>query len=235
MLTTPSRTPLVPFAVGTYWIYKDNDQECNELTMRIRRRTVLDSFSRGTFSFALIESRNLVEHRRSLDTGAEDCRPKQYGEIDSSVRSPATYTISLIKDNCQYYDELDLNDGQNKKSTMDLWIALKSGKDKIAEPSEFEITMKVPARVGASWDNCDHPDGWYCWRVESAERKLLQFGSDLEVTEYSVVYRSCPADLTRAFVPGVGVTKVEYHHHGTIEEQDRRLIDFQIGPSTGCL
>ncbi len=229
----PNSQPIVPLTRGTYWVYKKVSQECDVQTLTVQKQTVVDSFTRGKISCALIESRDLFKRSFTVANSEEDeqnkgTKPVPLAEVKDNSATQPTFTIRLVADNCRYY-EICIDMHSEFNSINDYWQTLKNQTNEIAEPSESELMMKLPAKVGSFWDGDDRPDGWYSWRVESIERQSLPFDSPKESLAYEVSFRSCPDDSHRTFVPGIGITNTEYHHHGTIMEDDCRLIDFGIG------
>lgn len=49
---------------------------------------------------------------------------------------------------------------------------------------------------------------------------------------FSVSYATFPDDMHFEFVPGVGITKYEYHHHGYLYGTEMRLTEFHPGKSS---
>jgi len=41
-------------------------------------------------------------------------------------------------------------------------------------------------------------------------------------------YWSNPDNAQFAFVPGVGITKYAYHHHGTVADTELQLVEFHL-------
>lgn len=73
----------------------------------------------------------------------------------------------------------------------------------------------------------------YFWVVESEEMVSLEQVTGLETAgelpQYSLSFRTLPDHQLVDFVPGVGITRYVYVHHGTVSEADVRLVEFQPG------
>jgi hypothetical protein len=241
-LRSPSQQELIPLTAGTYWIYKRTDRECageglvDEISM-VHKLTVVDTLLQDRTKVALVEDRNLLEHLRRKRINDRGTVLEQH---DESKHSPAVYTISLVFDSKRYYELiLDPSSETPEQKPLGAWEALKKevvAGHRIAEPDESELVMKLPADIGSSWAGPEgRADGWYSWRVEKiakvqeAAGNIAQFSLPAGTTEYSLAYRSCPGHELRDFVPGIGVTSFEYHHHGTLSEISDRLLEFHSG------
>lgn len=69
----------------------------------------------------------------------------------------------------------------------------------------------------------------YCWIVGSPHPAALDGVKGVapgKRTAYEIEYMTNPDDVEFDFVPGVGITSYEYHHHGTIAETELHLVEF---------
>jgi len=77
------------------------------------------------------------------------------------------------------------------------------------------------------------PDGFYCSVVEEERREKLRgvsgISGDLERTVYQIAFRTAPDYTAIDFVPGVGIISYDYVHHGTIDEEHLKLVEFHHG------
>jgi len=84
-----------------------------------------------------------------------------------------------------------------------------------------------PLKVGMKWENPDLPgaidrdDNMYAYYVEAIEDVTVPAGS---FKCFRITFRTCPDDTIEWFCPGVGIVKIEYHHHGTITNYTSELI-----------
>jgi hypothetical protein len=91
--------------------------------------------------------------------------------------------------------------------------------------------------VGKRWDNiADDPnraDGWYCWHVEARKRRSIEIKgvprTKADVV-FTVAFRTNPSHELVEIVPGIGILRFEFEHHGTVASSDVRLIEFKRPP-----
>jgi len=221
----PRVVELVPSTIGTYWIYSGADREQEALgvvTKPIRRKlTIVDSIKSGGVSAALVEEKDLL-------TQEEPICPQE------------KYLVQLVVDNKRFYQGL-------VATTIGSWRSLK---DEIAaggKPKELDggcdglaRLIKVPSPAGTLWDDggqelkrdsTDRLGTWYCWCVEKttplkAGTNIAHFSLPKQSTEYTIAYRSCPADDIHTFVAGIGFTGFHFTHHGTVTDIDEDLVEF---------
>ena len=100
--------------------------------------------------------------------------------------------------------------------------------------SEGDIFLQLPLVQGKRYcdpGNMARSDGHYCWIVESSESVNLDELTGGTVrgpgTSYRIRYVTNPDDIDFDFVPGVGLTRYEYHHHGTVADTELRLSGFR--------
>jgi len=78
--------------------------------------------------------------------------------------------------------------------------------------------------IGMKWGQDEwRKDNMYCYYVEKKEDITVTAGSFKGC--FKIVYMTCPDDSTWWYYPGVGVVRYEYHHHGTITNIMRELIE----------
>jgi hypothetical protein len=94
------------------------------------------------------------------------------------------------------------------------------------------VLLELPLQADKRWGGEDGPprqDGWYCWRVETKKLCTLDvigLPPDEYFSTYSVAFRTNPGHQVMDIVPGVGITHLEYEHHGTVGSEDVRLLRF---------
>jgi hypothetical protein len=100
--------------------------------------------------------------------------------------------------------------------------------------NEGDIFLQLPLAQGKKFcgpENMARSDGHYCWIVESSESISLDELTGGVVrgpgTSYRLRYVTNPDDIAFDFVPGVGLTRYEYHHHGTVADTELRLSGFR--------
>ena len=79
----------------------------------------------------------------------------------------------------------------------------------------------------------DRTDTMYAWHVDSVRRARLRgiegVSSRRIVTEYILALRTLPDHEIDTFVPGIGITRFVYSHHGTVMDVDLHLVRFHRG------
>lgn len=99
-----------------------------------------------------------------------------------------------------------------------------------------EILLELPLHADKRWGGDEYTaerrDGWYCWRVEAVKAQRLKV-KGLPAGEYfdvrTVAYRTCPDHQVLDIADGVGITRLEYEHHGTVGCEHVRLVQFERG------
>jgi hypothetical protein len=72
----------------------------------------------------------------------------------------------------------------------------------------------------------------YCWNVLEKEQVELDVrGIDVErtMTEFMIAQYTLPDHTIFSFIPGIGITRYQYVHHGTDSEVDVHLVEFHPG------
>jgi len=90
----------------------------------------------------------------------------------------------------------------------------------------IDSALVVGRLYGQEADRGDRNDDMYAWLVESKGRLSNRPGwlsLATEPTQWQLVYRTLPDDQLLDFVPGVGITRFVYTHHGTVATTDVHL------------
>jgi hypothetical protein len=101
-------------------------------------------------------------------------------------------------------------------------------------PSLDALVVRLPLRTGDLYgrDAAERQDNMYAWYVESATPapdSLRRLASRTADSVYSLVYRTLP-DFTRSdFLPGLGMVRYVYSHHGTTADSKATLVAFRPG------
>lgn len=72
-------------------------------------------------------------------------------------------------------------------------------------------------------------DSMYCWFVDSRKSSPTMAIAGVGPAQdeaYSLIFRTNPDHVQFTFVPGVGITEYEYHHHGTVADTELSLASF---------
>jgi len=117
-------------------------------------------------------------------------------------------------------------DGENGAKSL----AWRLSKDPRTLPMNAEELLEWPLAVGRKWgQEPARDDTWYCWCVENAEVKTLSikgFTGSRSPKVYQLAYRTCPDHQIMEIVPGLGIVRFVYNHHGTVASADVRLVSF---------
>jgi hypothetical protein len=95
----------------------------------------------------------------------------------------------------------------------------------------------VPQKKFCEADHITMYDGGYCWivgeenQVEPGNIRGLE--TSVKLTEYGIWKGTQPDDEYVGFIPGVGISRYRYNHHGTISQANVELVEFHLGSSEG--
>lgn len=212
---TEAEKTVLPLSEGTYWIYEgvtkwteenSTDLEEKKITWKME---VIENFQRGHVNVGVVKGHpaDLVWYREGKERG--------------------DYLIIELKPG-KYY--LVMGD-----RVPEVLARLKDEGDFLANLlEESELFLEWPLLTGqvfGSTSQLARLDGGYRWNVEQQElvglkTKRIASGSE---TQYRLTYRTAPDRVVVHFIPGVGISRYQYLHHGTISEIDLKLIEFQPG------
>jgi hypothetical protein len=121
---------------------------------------------------------------------------------------------------------------------------VKDGVKRLENPSDSlqdlidpdDLFLQLPLAKGKKFcgdtEQMAREDDEYCWVVSSVDRISLLKVKGLEPKQYEVYevsFRTNPDDTKLQFLPGVGLIRYQYHHHGTVAETDMELVAFHSG------
>ena len=204
-----------PMTVGTYWVYTGVVRWTHDINKtsetKVKWRT---------------EIRRLVRHGQTTGIVVSGFPP----DLDWSdgAQQPKDSLIVKTAEN-RFYHLQDVESSLRRLSNP-----ADSLKDFLLEDDLF---LQLPLSRGKKF--CDpeamaREDGLYCWLVESAARISLPDVLGVSPgprTSYRLRYVTNPDDITFDFVPGIGLTSYEYHHHGTVADTELKLIEFHLAPA----
>jgi hypothetical protein len=197
-----------PLAKGSYWIYNGQRQEQDAgqglkvFSKKITCRTeVVDRIERAGVTAAVV---------RGYPVSGEDL------QVLVSVNG---YHFYLLPADSSVLKRL--------KNTNDALVDL---------VRDDQIALVLPLVKGDRFcesSQMTRPDGFYCSVVEDQRRErltgVLGVSSGVERTVYQITLRTAPDYTAMNFVPGIGITAYDYIHHGTIEEEHLKLVEFHDG------
>jgi hypothetical protein len=99
----------------------------------------------------------------------------------------------------------------------------------LGQLSPDDLFLELPLRTGDLYgrDPGDRPDTFYAWYVESSapvNSLLTGLGAPAGDSLYTLIYRTMPDHQILDFVPGVGVARYVYSHHGTVAAASAVLV-----------
>jgi len=102
--------------------------------------------------------------------------------------------------------------------------------------NEYDIFLDVPLISGKKFcdlDSLTRSDGMYCWVVGDAiqgnVKDIKGLASSDALFEFPIYNGTNPDHSIMHFIPGVGISGYEYHHHGTVSDVEVRLIKCYSG------
>jgi hypothetical protein len=116
----------------------------------------------------------------------------------------------------------------------ELWKELQTGHFGYHEElSGDALILQAPLEVGMRFgDLSQTARSRYCWVVEGTAPVKGIEGTSGVGTAYSLVFRTSPDHTLLDFLPGVGITRFEYGHHGTVANAVLTLLKFQPGTAS---
>ena len=211
----PEGRPMLPLVPGTAWVYRGRFETTvskkgsghlirRQVTHTMELRAV-ESSERATVARVKGHPRDLPWSERRPPRGA-------YLLIQSS-----TGAVYLVED----------QDGS----------ALQHWREARELPEKEAMVLDRPLRVGRTFGGeelaSERPDKWYQWHVEAARCVRIRDVPGVDPRrlrrEYRLAYRTGPGHEIVHFVPGLGITRYVYRHHGTPADTDVRLVEFRRG------
>jgi hypothetical protein len=202
-----------PFARGAYWVYQgtvkwtqDTQEMQKEITWKVE---VVDVVQREHVTGYLLKG------------WPTDLANYQEGD------SPADHVIIQVGPD-QYYE-----------ANTDALTRLKSQDENemlVGLVNSAQLMLDLPLFKGKMFGDTDQitrPDRFYCWQVgdeQAADLKGIKgLPSDFQGISYSLTFTTIADNQTVDFVPGLGIVKYVYVHHGTPAEADVQLVEYHAG------
>jgi hypothetical protein len=201
-----------PMAPGTYWIYRGTvrwtragSDEVNEAQIRWRtevRRVVVHGAIRG-----------IVISGFPFDLAWSDDQPK----LSDSL---------LVESDGKFY----LIGGEQFPGAVRRLDQVSDSLEGLL--LEKDIVLEWPLRTRRKYcepEGMSRPDQRYCWIVASRQKGPLPHVAGVsngDRDQFGLEYWTNPDHIRFTFVPDVGITAYEYHHHGTVADTELRLVEF---------
>jgi hypothetical protein len=206
--------PVFPLSKGSYWIYQGNVKwtkagagEVVEKTLTWKME-VVEVLSRGQVMAVVLKGfpADLAQYR-------EDTEPGEYlivrvgpGKFFLLRSRRAQGALKRLRD------------------ANDLLHGLVRGEEL------FLDAPLLPGKIFGEPEQITRQDGSYYWKVE--ERRQVELKGIKGVvpterrTQVLLSFQTRPDHEQIEFVPGLGITRYTYVHHGTVSEADVRLIEY---------
>lgn len=209
----------LPFEKGTRWVYEAD----------VQWTPVEGSGQSGVRSARLKWTTEILEcvQGRSARAAVIHAFPTEVLGMDPET--PRGYTILIACSNAVYRTS-----APSARKAGRVARTLVSAPEKLAD---LEVLLELPLQVDKRWGcigSPDREDGWYCWRVEAVKAQRLAV-KGLSPDDYrqicTVAFRTAPDHTVMDICPGVGITRLEYEHHGTVGIEQVRLVEFKPATS----
>jgi hypothetical protein len=197
-------TPIIPLDEGTEWTYSASVEWTVENSNHVRRDSiqwkmrVLETFKTPTVTVAVISG---------FVTDLAWYEPEKKPSFSVLVENPSGLFETYMNPSATEADASEL--------------AKKALKGELVG----DQMLRFPIRVGDCLDNDDpqrlRTDNRYCWFVKSRVH-------DLHGLAWVLRFDSNPDTTTLRVVPGVGIIRFSYDHHGTVASADAHLISFHV-------
>jgi len=95
--------------------------------------------------------------------------------------------------------------------------------------------LQLPLAEGKKFcddEGMQRADELYCWVTQAPHPAALGGVKGVVSAQrpaYEIDYATLPDDTEIEFVPGVGITSYQYHHHGTTADTELHLVEFHSG------
>lgn len=215
----------IPLEKGTRWVYE----------ARVRWTPVSGSGQTGVQSNRLEWTSEVVDCIRGKSTRAAVVHAFPMDILGMDPVKPTGYTVLVETGNKLYSAP-----AKTARQASKLAKRFAANPERLAGQNELLLDLPLHAdkRWGGDAETAARTDGWYCWRVETEKAQTLQVkglpSADYHII-YTVAYRTNPDHQVLDIAPGVGLTHLEYEHHGAVFSEDVRLVELKrpiLSPTT---
>jgi len=216
-------TIVFPLSRGSYWIYKG--------TAKWTKPTSISTGENKVMEKTLIWKMEVIEtiNREHLTTAVLKGHPVDLVCYEEG-KSRGDYLIIRVGPG-KFYLLSDERGEKALKRLRDKKDLLGGLLDRGCEP--FLDLPLTPGKVFGETDWITRQDRRYCWVVEGEHQIQLKHTKGIspsrKMRQHRLTYQTLPDHTVIDFVPGVGITRYTYVHHGTIMETDLRLVEYYAG------
>jgi hypothetical protein len=203
---------LFPLEKDSYWVYKGTVRWTPEgVGSRVRSRSIIWH----------MKIRDVIEspkHRIAIVTGFP-------GDLAWYEEGMTPRWSLLVEDDRRIYR----GDYETKDEAFGAARAIKTGGRRSA--GDLECILEFPLKKGKKYGtrNKSRVDATHAWSVDGAEEvnlKIRGYNNRGPVTQYRLNSSTNPDRTIMEFVPGLGITRYTYEHHGTVAFEDVRLVEY---------
>jgi hypothetical protein len=213
---TASSADPFPFKEGTYWVYQGvvrYDEAGNENGTE----------AKVNWRMEIVRVLHRDDAKAAIVKGFPD-------ELNWSTGSPAPRESLLVLTNDAKVYRIDADRAA---------VAEQKFKDTHAALQDFleddDLWFLLPLAQGKKFcdeESAKRDDDMYCWVVDAPAQVSLNDIKGLpakSATAFTLRFQTNPDDSEIELVPGVGIIRYEYHHHGTVADTELQLVEFHAG------
>jgi len=206
-----------PLSKGSTWVYQGTIKWTRSVSGEVTEKpvtwkmNVIETLTRGQVTAAVIKG-----------------HPLDLIHFDNG-KSPGDYLIVRVGPGKYYLL-------QHKRAEEGLTKLRDDGDslhDLVREEELFLDTPLATGKVFGEAAQITRQDASYCWIVEGARPAELDGIKGISVPgrklQYELIYRTRPDHQEIDFVPGIGISRYKYAHHGTVSETEVKLVEFSRG------
>jgi hypothetical protein len=216
-LTSPVLDP-IPFTEGNYWIYRG--------VVRYQKQPDSDEAAEAKVTWKMEIGR--VLHR---DDGTIAALVKGFpSDLNWSTGDATPGKSALVRTTDGRFFLLDANGAASLDQKFKDPSA--SLRDLLTEDGLWFQWPLVQGKKFCDEDAAKRDDGMYCWTVEAPAPFTIgsiKGVATKSATAYPLAFRTNPDDTEVEIVPGIGIVRYEYHHHGTVADTELSLVEFHSG------
>lgn len=195
---------------GAYWVYKGQVKWTEPNSSEIREDTI-------TWRMEIVET---IESN-GITAARVKGHPADLRWYEEN-RQPGDYLIVRKGENLYYLitePRVEQVLGLLKDSTLmpDGWLY------------KSELFLDLPLSLNKAFGGCKDSYHWQVIEVDSIEPGVIRGLPLVSETRYRLALATLPDHTIVDFVPGIGITRYRYAHHGTVSEIDVKLVDFRTG------
>lgn len=202
-----------PLAKGTYWVYEDTVRWTIVGSNKVASKAV-------RWRMEVVET---LKGRRFFVARVKGA-PWDLGWYEPG-RDRGDY-LFVVFDNAIFM--MHDQDAREIYSAIQRTGVTKQMRERVAEHIWFRLPFHRDARY-CDADQESRTDRNYCWVVNSIGSARIAGIAGINAQNYEKVelmYRTMPEHEVLELVPGIGITRWTFQHHGTIAEAHVRLIEF---------